>query len=396
MYAQDRRQYVARLRGANTDRELLRLLNDLKKEDCDDIYGEDYWSPNDLHRFASPWLEFRYKSFEIPKKSGGVRVISAPARTKYRLMLYYVNELLKGLYTPSESVMGFTEGRSVATNARVHIGQNYIYNIDLKDFFPSITESRIRKRLEAAPYHLSVSVAKLIAGLATMRVVELDVLDGSERVRYVLPQGSAISPILTNIICERLDKRLGGLAKRFGLRYTRYADDITFSSMHNVYQEDGDFLCELQRIISDQGFVINEKKVRLQKKGERQEVTGLVVSDKINVPQNYVRGIRNLLYIWETHGYEVAMRRFTPRYFAEKAAKGKGIPAVESVLEGKLLYLRMVKGATDSVYLRLRLKYDELCRRDLSGGSALSEKHEDLGMEDLLDALSLSLDELLA
>lgn len=396
MYAQDRIQYAARLRSASTDQELLRLLNDLKKEDCDDIYGEDYWSPNDLRRFASPWLEFRYKSFEIPKKAGGVRVISAPARTKYRRMLHYVNELLKGLYIPNESVMGFTEGRSVATNARVHVGQNCIYNIDLKDFFPSITESRIRKRLEAAPYHLSASVAKAISGLATVRVVELDASDGSERVRYVLPQGSAISPILTNIICERLDKRLGGLAKRFGLRYTRYADDITFSSMHNVYQEGGDFLSELRRIVSDQGFVINEKKVRLQKKGERQEVTGLIVSDKINVPQNYVRGIRNLLYIWERYGYETVMQRFVPRYSAEKAAKGKGIPAVESVLEGKLLYLRMVKGATDSVYLRLRVKYDELCRRDLSGDSALSAEYEDLGVEELLDALSLSLDELLA
>jgi len=82
--------------------------------------------------------------------------------------------------------------------------------------------------------------------------------DGSKKDYYVLPQGAPTSPIITNMICDKLDHRLGGLAHRFGLNYTRYADDITFSSMHNVFQENSDFRKELLRIIGDQGFVLNE------------------------------------------------------------------------------------------------------------------------------------------
>ena len=115
---------------------------------------------------------------------------------------------------------------------------------------------------------------------------------------YKLPQVAPTSPLLTNAICDTLDRRLAGLAKRFGLRYTRYADDITFSSMHNVYQNGSPFRIELERIISGQHFKINPKKTRLHHRGQRQEVTGLTVGEKINVCRSYVKDIRAILHIW--------------------------------------------------------------------------------------------------
>jgi hypothetical protein len=280
------------------------------------------------------------------------------------LLLQAINEILKAMYTPSAYAMGFTEGRSVVTNANEHKGQNYVFNIDLKDFFPSVEQPRVWKRLQLKPFNFPVSIANVIAGLCSMRVARKDA-DGKEYNAYVLPQGAPTSPIITNMICDTLDRRLAGLAKRFGLHYTRYADDITFSSMHYVYSRKGEFRIELERIITEQGFAINADKTRLQKLGDRQEVTGIIVSKKINVTQKYVRDVRNILYIWDRYGYTAAMSKFLPKYRAEKGHVKKGNPDLSNVIDGKLMYLKMVKGETDSVFIRLYGKFQSLVNRDL-------------------------------
>ena len=156
-------------------------------------------------------------------------MITAPRNQSFMLILRYVNEIFKAVYTPSDYAMGFTEGRSVVTNANMHKGHNYILNIDLKDFFPSIHQARVWKRLQLKPLFFKQPIANILAGLCSMKE---KAEDGS--IRYVLPQGAPTSPIITNMICDNLDRRLAGLAKRFGVVYSRYADDITFSSMHNV------------------------------------------------------------------------------------------------------------------------------------------------------------------
>ena len=114
--------------------------------------------------------------------------------------------------------------------------------------------------------------------------------------------------------------------------------------MHNVYQEPGAFRTELERIITDQGFKMNTDKTRLQKHGSRQEVTGIIVSDKLNVTQKYVRDIRNILYIWDRYGYATAFNKFFPKYKAEKGHVKKGNPDMANVIDGKRKYLKLVKG----------------------------------------------------
>ena len=303
-----------------------------------------------MNYYCNPKNAFhRYRQFKIKKKSGGFRQITAPRNRSFMFMLDCLNEVLKAVYTPSQYVMGFTEGRSVVTNAAMHKGANYVFNIDLKDFFPSIEQPRVWKRLQLQPFNFPVPVASAIAGLCSMKETR-EMPDGTKKDFYVLPQGAPTSPIITNMICDKLDHRLGGLARRFGLNYTRYADDITFSSMHNVFQENSDFRKELVRIISDQRFVINDKKTRLQKRGSRQEVTGIIISDRLNVSQKYVRDIRNILYMWEKYGYSVAYAKFFPKYKEEKGHVKKGNPDLVNVIDGKLMYLKMVKGEEDSVY----------------------------------------------
>lgn len=362
----DKNQIAILAHKMETKEDLLNLLNHIKHEDMVEMGFADKYHPftiRHINYFCNPNNAFhRYRQFKIKKKTGGFRQITAPRNPSFKLILGYVNLILKSMYTPSDYAMGFTEGRSVVSNATVHKGQNYVFNIDLKDFFPSIEQPRVWKRLQLKPFNFPVPIACVIAGLCSMKE-DREMEDGTKKDFFVLPQGAPTSPIITNMICDTLDRRLAGLAKRFGLHYTRYADDITFSSMHNVYQVNGEFRRELQRIIEGQGFRMNKDKTRLQKLGSHQEVTGIIISEKLNVTQKYVRDIRNILYIWDRYGYGVAFSKFLPKYKAEKGHVKKGMPDLINVLDGKLMYLKMVKGEEDSVYRSLYAKFTKLAEQ---------------------------------
>lgn len=361
----------------NTKADLLSLLNDLK---ADDLGEAAYpFTMKQINYYCNPnKVQRRYKRFEIPKKSGGKRHITAPTRT-LKSLLTYVNMILQAMYEPLPCVMGFTQGRSVADNARPHVGKYYVFNIDLKDFFPSVAQARVWKKLQLPPFNFKDDeksgmkrrvLADVIAGMCCMRIDRNNDSDLYQELKerkcnegkgvlYVLPQGAPTSPVLTNIICERLDWKLTKLAKHFGLTYTRYADDITFSSMHNVYQKDSDFVKQLLEIVEGQNFVINPAKTRLSRVNQRQEVTGLTVNTKTNVTRKYVQDVRHILHTWATKGYQAAYAEFYPHYKTEKPQK-KGEPVLENVISGKLEYLKMVKGSDDSTYLKLNTLFETL------------------------------------
>ena len=304
----EKREIAQRASKLQNKEDLLQLLNDIVKDELGSEHTFSF-SMKQLTYYCNPNnVRGRYHHFSIPKKSGGLRNISAPSRGLSHI-LYYVNIMLKAVYQPSDYAMGFVEGRSVVDNASRHIGQNYVFNTDLENFFPSIAQPRVWKRFQLAPFNFNQKIASILAGLCCIRE-KLE--DG--KFTYILPQGAPTSPLITNAICDKLDRRLSGLARRFNLHYSRYADDITFSSMHNVYKKNDVFMTELKRIIEDQGFHMNIAKTRLQKLGERQEVTGLTVSNRVNTSREYVAEIRNLLHIWEKYGYNDAFKRFYPQY----------------------------------------------------------------------------------
>lgn len=359
----EQKTIVEQAHQMSSKEDLLNLLNRIKQDEMVANGLGDKFHPFTmelLHYYCNPNHTYhRYKQFSIKKKSGGERQISAPRNRSFLAMLQCVNEVFKAMYTPSPYAMGFTEGRSIVDNALKHKNKNYVFNTDLKDFFPSIEQPRIWKRLQLPPFDFPDQIARLLAGLCSMQIDEITD-EEKEYHRCVLPQGAPTSPIITNMICDNLDRRLAGLAKRFGLDYSRYADDITFSSMHNVYQDGGEFRKELKRIIEGQNFKMNEAKTRLQKRDVRQEVTGITVNEKLNVTQKYVRDIRNVLFIWERYGINAAILKFFPKYKSEKGHVKKGNPDMVNVLDGKLMYLKMVKGESDSVYQRLHNKFEQL------------------------------------
>ncbi|MCR4813156.1 MAG: reverse transcriptase family protein [Bacteroidales bacterium] len=294
----------------------------------------------------------RYITFQVPKKKKGeFRTIDAPC-AGLKMIQRALNLIFQTIYTPHEAAMGFVPHRSVVTNAKVHVGQKYVYNIDLKDFFPSITSGRLFKRLQVAPFNMDEKIASLVTDLCCYTNA-----DG----KNVLPQGAPTSPTITNFISEHLDRKLSKLARAYGMKYTRYADDITFSCSSNMFAEEGKFCKSLRNIIEEEEhFKINTDKTRLCHSGERQEVTGLTVNEHTNVTRKYVKQVRLLLHIWEAKGISEAQWFFEKHYTSKTTRSNAGIPHIENVIAGKLLYLKMVKGEHNEIYRKMNTRRDRL------------------------------------
>jgi len=354
-----------------TTRELLELLNAvneykyLKKSKPLELKSLTYYAYNNKNK---------YSILEIPKKSGDKRLIYPPTPNLKKIQSLF-NIIFQCLYKIPTGTHGFVLNKSNVTNAKVHIDKNYIYTIDLKDFFSSIHQARFWKRLQFPPYNLDgtkIELANLIANLVFLQTEK-------QEEKNFLPQGAPTSPIISNIICERLDRRLLGLAKRFNVKFTRYADDITFSSNHNVYQKNSEFIIELNRIIANENFEINPKKTRLQKKGYRQEVTGIVVNSKANVRRKYIKELRTYLFLIEKYKLQKAQMIFIKYYMKKNpnTKKKKHLISLRSVLLGKLEYLKSVKGNEDSTYLKLRDRYDKCFpKQEISKEEILIMKEE--------------------
>lgn len=337
--------------------DLVKLLSEAKKM----LYGVEC-KPiqlKSLTYYANPTLcKKRYQSFTIKKKSGTDRTIHAPVKG-LKSILRSLNFVLQCNYEPHEAATGFVIEKSIVDNARKHVGHHYVLNMDLKDFFHTFDRNRVKMGFMYEPINLNGEKEPLAFLLASLCTHPFEI-DGE--VKTVLPQGSPTSPTITNILCYKLDRRLTGLANRFGAIYTRYADDITFSSPHNIYKDEA-FNNELKRIIEDdQKLVINPNKTRLQKAGYRQEVTGLIVNDKVNVSRRYVKQIRMWLYYWEKFGYEKAGQIFKRDYIAEKGHIKNMNAHLGNVLDGKLEFLKMVKGVEDGTYKGLKERFDLLVK----------------------------------
>ena len=313
-----------------------------------------------------------YYSFEIKKKSGEARIINAPDHA-LALYLHCIDVLIKKIYKPHHSAYGFIEGKSIVEGAKIHVGKNYVYNIDLKDFFHSFDLNRVKMGFYNHPFNLKGDlepIAYMIACLTTYKI------NG----KRVLPQGSPSSPSITNVLCWRLDHRLSGLAKKFGVDYTRYADDITFSSNHNCYKDK--FLTELNRIIKSQELSINPKKTRLQSNLIRQEVTGLTVNQKLNVTGKYIKDVRMYLYYCEQYGLIKATTIFEKDYRDIKSELlYEKPPSLELFLKGKLNYLSMVKGKDDPTYLKLESRFARLFGNKVSYISSIIELWKSDGID---------------
>ncbi len=251
--------------------------------------------------------EKQYNIFNIPKKRGGHREICAPISTIKYLQKQLANILIQYQeFRPC--VHGYVKSKSIKTNAFVHQNKRIVINIDLKDFFGSINFGRVRGVFLKQPFNFNNTVATTIAQICCH--------NGR------LPQGSPASSIVSNYICRKLDSELLSFSQKHRMNYSRYADDITFSTnLKHMPSEIGEIQNEqfilsknLRGIIESNGFVINENKVRYALRNNRQDVTGLIVNRRVNVPRKYIKRIRAMLHAWETFGIDNATKEHYEKF----------------------------------------------------------------------------------
>ena len=233
--------------------------------------------------------ENHYRSFKLKKRNGGFREILAPYPALLEMQYWIYNNILKKIPVNPYS-HGFVRKKSIITNAKIHLNQKELLKLDLKDFFPSININRIIYVFKSLGY--SNQVAFYLASLCSYE--------------ENLPQGAPTSPYLSNIIAKQLDKRLIGLSKQYNLRYTRYADDLTFSG-DSIPAKLIEYISE---IVNSEGFVINSEKTRLYKNGGKRIVTGIsVIGSELKLPKDYKRSLRQELHFIIKYGYESHIKK---------------------------------------------------------------------------------------
>lgn len=291
-----------------------------------------------------------YRHKIIPKKNGGQREIYVPNK-EILYILKKLNQILINSFNPHFAAYGFIKEKSILDNAEKHIGKKYLLNIDLKDFFPSISSGRI--------YSMFINYFKRPSNVASVLTNLCCHANG------FLPQGAPTSPTISNILCKSLDWDLYNLAKEgYEITYTRYADDITFSSNYLfsskfVTDTSGEvnISSELESIIRKNGFEINYDKVRLQNNNQHQEVTGIVVNEKLNVNRKYIRKIRAILHSIETNlnNLSIPIKKFT-----ESSLTGNTLFDMFRSLKGMIEYVGMVRGKENAIFKNLAIRFNDL------------------------------------
>ena len=241
-----------------------------------------------------------YYRFDIPKKSGGTRHIAAPKTQLKTAQRQILDQILQKVKISNLS-HGFVKSKSVLTNAKVHnTSPDLLINIDLEDFFPTITFERVRGLYQSFGY--SGYIASLLAMLCTYcERMPLEIKGETKYIKTskrILPQGSPASPMITNIICRNMDKRINGFCKKLGITYTRYADDMSFSYIGDIHNfAIGSFLNSINKMIESEGFHMKKEKTHILRKNNRQYITGIVINnEEIGVPKKWVKILKASIY----------------------------------------------------------------------------------------------------
>jgi retron-type reverse transcriptase len=217
-----------------------------------------------------------YTECNIPKRTGGFRTLAIPNPTLKQIQGAILRRLLRKL-PAHPAAMGFERERSIVTHARRHVGQAVVVNLDIRDFFTSTADSRVRRYFRGLRW--SDQSAELLTRLVTWR--------GG------LPQGAPTSPRLSNLVNYQMDARLAAAASRYGAIYSRYADDLTFSFSEDHAENRHFLMWVVKQVLADDGYLLHHRKKRsIRRRNARQVVTGLVVNERVRLPREVRRRLR--------------------------------------------------------------------------------------------------------
>ena len=299
-----------------------------------------------------------YKHFRIPKKTTGFRDIYAP-QNELKILLSKINYILQSVYPPNSAVHGFSKSHSSSTkrdirsNAAKHVKKHMVLNIDLQNFFTQITYRRIVGLFRANPFRFPKEIASILAEICTYK--------------GALPQGSPTSPVLSNMICMRLDSQLKQLAKKYRCVYTRYADDITFSTdlcsfpQELAYPKNKQTFIgkELKGIIENNGFNINPLKIRLETPNQRQEATGITINKRLNVKRIFIKQLRAILHDWALNGEQAAANHFFTKNSRISTSRN-----FRRIIEGRIEFLGYIRGKEDFIYAKFKNQFNKCAGRN--------------------------------
>lgn len=286
----------------------------------DNIHLSEYFEmpQNQLYYILQNYSNY-YKEYDIKKKSGGKRHLSVPKGIVKKMQIWVYESILLPAYRPHPCVHGFirkseNETRSIVTNARPHARQPYLLNVDIANFFDSVSRDSVKEVFLNLGYTDEVSTT--LSNICTYK----------DR----LPQGAPTSPILSNMVVNEMDLQLSALAEDNNCKYTRYADDLTFSSTTSIT-----ILPTVRETVKNFHFRLNEKKTKESKSNQKQEVTGLTINDGVHVPKKYRHDIWREIHFCKKHGIEQHLVHLN-----QKNEKKRGL--YKQWLLGRIMFVRSV------------------------------------------------------
>lgn len=291
-----------------------------------------------------------YYTFKISKKNGTFREINSPNSNLMQIQ-YRIKEALMKSFKPKKCVHAYVKKRDIKSNARMHVRSQIVLNVDLKDFFRTITYNRVTGLLKAYPLCFNEEVSQILARLVCFQ--------------SRLPQGAPTSPIISNFICRNFDRSLTEICQELKCYYSRYADDITISTRVKTFpaffgsydETNRKFILsnKFKKIFKNNVFFINDDKIRYQTNKERQVVTGLIVNKKLNINRLYLKKIRATLHSIEKFGIEKAMYD----HFEKQGIRiefgnfQKNINYFLKRIVGKISFIGFIKGKDNETYVKL-------------------------------------------
>lgn len=287
-----------------------------------------------------------YKEFKIPKKKDGFRIIQEPEPILKSLQKQ-LNYYFQGYYLmlkPKE-VTGFVinpfyinKSINIVENAKFHVGKKHLMNIDIKDFFSSVKASKL-KYVFTEYFGYNNQIATAFTLLTSYK--------------GCLPTGAPTSPVLSNFVCLNMDMELKAYCKRNNLAYSRYADDLSFSSNEKIC---ADTILDIISIINYNGYEINKRKFRINASNTRQTVTGITVNQKINVKRSLLKNTRAMLYDMRVNGhYKAAQKHFK----SETPADYKMVQTFVLRLKAYIDFIGQVRGKSDKTYSKFKKDFDD-------------------------------------